>query len=765
MKTKSLLLAILIFILAVFPLASCSSNSKIQKRSSVYVEDSEWFDNEVYTLDSNTHNSGFSYRGNSPIIYADDTQVVIWEEYQYFDNGTEEEIVQYGRYEFGDNGEVTCTGAIDLVEAGLTYHSDDWTEVSDIGSEFYFNGRIYCNVRRMDENGYSSYWQVVDLDNNSLGEIISNETTELLLEIENGGVYSNWIEDGLLNMIIANFSNQDSVPTEYSHIRINESFEIVDEHSFYPPEGKTNYIRIHTVDENYFLGETVDYASDTFDVYLIDRNTYATTHVEENLEDYFLYRWYDYGGNMLSSDRHNVVVFDSTDCSARPIFSFDNCNVDRSRSSYMSIAYADEDVILLWVCGPNGNFQFWKFTRAESNPNVGKEIIRLADLGERTEHDVARAIYEYNEGDNEGYIVFDDRYDLTDRLDMDIDDYNYENTDEYTDAVRNARSELSNQIRIDILAGEGPDILIGAYDYSEFNNEQILINLRDELTVDQSLYINPIFAGNEPIYQLPLILMPTGVMWEFRYVDELVPGQGFTYADYDQYVNEIYVGIDPISESFDRVNYFITLFNYSYSHFVSDGVININNDEFKAMAEFAYSRIDMERNDMPSNVYYTDYLDYYSANSGVLTAMPSADGDSGIMLTCNLSVGVATTCPNEDAALGFVETLMDRYSNQIVRDDIREDVNEYIEWENAYIDRNIGSPLFEYLTEDSYIREELADEYVNLLDNANGIIVSDSDISIVLFEEMQPYFAGDKTIEEVIPIIEDRIQTVLSERG
>ena len=33
-----------------------------------------------------------------------------------------------------------------------------------------------------------------------------------------------------------------------------------------------------------------------------------------------------------------------------------------------------------------------------------------------------------------------------------------------------------------------------------------------------------------------------------------------------------------------------------------------------------------------------------------------------------------------------------------------------------------------------------------------------------LYRLMKPYFKGDKTLDEIIPIIEDRVSTVLAER-
>ena len=45
------------------------------------------------------------------------------------------------------------------------------------------------------------------------------------------------------------------------------------------------------------------------------------------------------------------------------------------------------------------------------------------------------------------------------------------------------------------------------------------------------------------------------------------------------------------------------------------------------------------------------------------------------------------------------------------------------------------------------------------------IMASDSDIELIVYEEMQAYYVGDKTLDEVIAIINDRARIAMSERA
>ena len=63
------------------------------------------------------------------------------------------------------------------------------------------------------------------------------------------------------------------------------------------------------------------------------------------------------------------------------------------------------------------------------------------------------------------------------------------------------------------------------------------------------------------------------------------------------------------------------------------------------------------------------------------------------------------------------------------------------------------------------VDETAAEAYVAAIENCTGLDRSDPSVNAILKEEMPAYFEGQKSIEDVIPIIEDRVQTFLNERG
>jgi len=63
------------------------------------------------------------------------------------------------------------------------------------------------------------------------------------------------------------------------------------------------------------------------------------------------------------------------------------------------------------------------------------------------------------------------------------------------------------------------------------------------------------------------------------------------------------------------------------------------------------------------------------------------------------------------------------------------------------------------------VTEEQAKEYRELIDGITQISQNDKDISDIVLEEAAAYFMGQKTSDEVVQLIQNRVQTLVYERG
>ena len=59
---------------------------------------------------------------------------------------------------------------------------------------------------------------------------------------------------------------------------------------------------------------------------------------------------------------------------------------------------------------------------------------------------------------------------------------------------------------------------------------------------------------------------------------------------------------------------------------------------------------------------------------------------------------------------------------------------------------------------------DVIDTYETMIDSCSSVSTTDPAVEAIIREEMPAYFAGQKTLDDVISVIEDRVQTFLDER-
>ena len=162
-------------------------------------------------------------------------------------------------------------------------------------------------------------------------------------------------------------------------------------------------------------------------------------------------------------------------------------------------------------------------------------------------------------------------------------------------------------------------------------------------------------------------------------------------------------------------------------------------------------------------------------NGTAILGIPSSDG-RGPMFGTDISVAISTHAVNIDACVEFVKILLsDDVQNELVmsdkfvlnRDAFKKGCNTAIE----YFNTEEGSQnLFDYAA-GTYVTSHMKFTSEDI-DNLESVIMScskmdsaDSAINAILIEEMPAYFLGQKDLDSVVVIIQDRVQKVLNERG
>ena len=359
-------------------------------------------------------------------------------------------------------------------------------------------------------------------------------------------------------------------------------------------------------------------------------------------------------------------------------------------------------------------------------------------------------------------------------------------------------ADMSNRLAMDIMNGEGPDMLMNVDGYGALKNSNYLLdlssyasnmtsdkyftNVLDALKVDGKLYNMPISFGISGIQTDPKYAATTGI--------------GFTTDEYVKFLKDTLNGKDLNNSG--QAHYFASLFDNMNEKFISNRKADFTGPEFAALAEFVKDNVQEkspdwtqdERNiviysDVRSEIQkaifasvtgYWDYIQNIENTNGCssILGLPSSDGRGPCVFAYD-SIAISAQAKNIDACAEFLKMLISDEMQQelatkgylvLNRNAFREAGNKAVEYFNTI---NPGYPngyygngakpknLVKYTTEH-------IDTLEKTIDSCTSSGSSDAAISIILIEEMPAYFSGQKPLDEVIRIAQDRVQKVLDER-
>ena len=507
------------------------------------------------------------------------------------------------------------------------------------------------------------------------------------------------------------------------------------------------------------------------------------------------------GNVVLNDEGIQAINFDDKELSE--IFSFDNCNVNRSDVSYMKLmSYTEDEIVFVgtvyrgYSMGMNylANPEIVVLTKADSNPNAGKTVLTAATVG-YIDYAMSEAVCRFNETNADYFIKFDNQY----KVDKHVSDVNYDDYDEYRKAYDEASIELSNQLTVDLMAGEGPDIIFDTSSLSQLNNDDYLLDLSDRINTD-GLFANVIDAAKtgDKLYQIPLTFGVTGLAVLNENVDA---GQtGFTFEQYADFVSTVCNGTDPLA--MDQTEFFIMCMEAMADKFITeDGKVDYDNEAFRALAEFTNENISApiegDEDDYILNMggtgttieeagaarfEYGSFIAYIQlmgkhANDTTILGLPSVDG-RGPMLSVSSSVAISAQSAEPDACWTFVESLLSAdiqecYAQSGMGCPISVDafetsagdmISEYNNSLATYSNYFTEAEMAMYGIDVTPIDPSAIDNYESMIDSCSAVSTTDAAITAIIREEMPAYFSGQKTLDDVISVMEDRVQTFLDER-
>ena len=474
------------------------------------------------------------------------------------------------------------------------------------------------------------------------------------------------------------------------------------------------------------------------------------------------------------------------------VFNYSWCSFNSGIMDRCELIECQEDrFVLFGVCDTSGAYaekkadkaNFIEITRADKNPHAGKTVIELFSTDGMCDRKVSEAILTFNETNGKYFIEVTSRYNVNDYYDM----YGYDNNNEdvwYKTKLVGSKG-ISNKLAMDIMSGEGPDILMNTGGSIQLNSLLDNSNYLADLTpyvkgLDSEKYFTNIIEGSKTegkLYQLPVSFILEGILTKTGNAGS--SGKGFTYEEYIKFVDEVMNGKDPIV--YGQPTYFAMLFSSMSDEFISKGKVDLSGEKFKALAEFVRDNVREEgiseydwylstQSDGPTPKSWFESCsginDYFRQSMGIATygkgvtmqGIPSYDG-RGPRFKPACSVAVSVQAVDIKACGEFVKILLS------------EDIQKLYALNDNFVVSREAYRLSESACLDYYKRT--GKEYtVQDIDFVESVILScskikseDSDISIILIEEMPAYFLGQKDLDAVIKIAQNRIQKVLDERG
>ena len=534
--------------------------------------------------------------------------------------------------------------------------------------------------------------------------------------------------------------------------------------------------------------------------YLLDMDKGLLTQYEEDVSWMINILHEYYGMNYVEETGYIIPVgtslkkLDFEKKELTDVFSFNSCNINRRDIANFSVVSLTDDRIVLSGSPYSGYSSYnsdsrsgiYILTREDKNPNAGKQVISAATTGE-FDYAFCDAVYRFNSTNRKYFIELDTKYSLKEMM----NERRMDASSVYDAGLLDLEVKLTNQIIIDYMAGEGPDILLNSANFPELRNGEYLLDLSNEIDTSE-LFGNVVELAKDDgkLYQVPLSISLNGILTRSSYVEGL--GSGFTYDTYEDFVKGPCNGNDPVQDT--QCNFFINCLDPMYEGFVSGNSVDLNNSSVKDLADYTKEHI----SDSMAPEFYYYYVEsieggihdggltfhllidrYSMAGLDDLTLMglPSYDGRGpGVSFTSSIAVSAKTKA--KDACIEFINLLLseDVQSMSAVKESytpvnisaFEKTANEKIEDFNKAELLNVKLIKINGIDPEAtpeLIDPSVVDNYKDMVLSCASVSTMDSAVKIIVYEEMPAYFTDQKSFEEVIKIINNRADTYVNERG
>ncbi len=511
-------------------------------------------------------------------------------------------------------------------------------------------------------------------------------------------------------------------------------------------------------------------------------------------------------GNIYVKTSEGISQVDFNKKAEEQKVNFSWCDREKNLFNYLQVADVKDGTYLL--CGEEyssqpygynffsgtGKFNIVELKPAAKNPHEGKTILELYSSYGYLSDEMSKGVLKFNQTNTEYFIEVTDRY----SSEVTYDYGNINNSDDSANASLNYMSSLSSKLAMDIMNGDGPDMLVNIDNHNQLKNDNYLADLSSLVSgMSKDKYFTnvlDILKVNGKLYNIPLSFGIDGIQTDPKYAP--TTGTGFTADEYSKFVKEVLNGKDVIING--QAQYFGSLFGNMTNEFIKDGKADFSGPEFAAIAEYVKNNVPekstedyntessviidgMTRPEVEKAVYgsvssYYDYISNIENTNGCtdILGLPSNDG-RGPTIFASDSISVSAQSKYKDACIEFIKVLISddtqkelaaKGSFVLNRDAFHAVGKEAADYFNSI---NIAFP-YGYYGEGEMPKNRVtfSEDHIKALEktieSCSSFNSQDPAITLILVEEMPAYFSGQKSLDAVIKVAQDRVQKVLDER-
>ncbi|MCQ2527666.1 MAG: ABC transporter substrate-binding protein [Saccharofermentans sp.] len=508
----------------------------------------------------------------------------------------------------------------------------------------------------------------------------------------------------------------------------------------------------------------------------------AADNSNSNLDDYY-FQSSQNGVSYAVDDRGIFRINDKLEVES--VMTFYNANINSSDAAMSQVTYLDDNKIILFGSSFSSSVMPDSFIfildKADKNPNAGKMILNVYSLSTSLSYSQSEAIVKFN-NENKDYFAVCSFADV-----------------DYEDAISGS-NDVSDQLMIDLINGDGPDIVLNGASYQQFNNSEYFIDLKKymdgENGIDKSKYFASVIDAatwtDGALYQMPISFSIEGIV--AKESDVGAGRKGFTYDQYNEFVDKTCNGKSPVN--MDKLEFLVTCLSAGSAEYMKDGKVDFNTAEFKDLAAFIKDDIvenpDFEDEGMggvfggssfeggmyDSIMSCGSYLSYISEGSETVKVygLPSAtEHGPSADLVSSVAISSQSDEDAQNASWEFVKAMLseDVQSSETMGNPInkaaftkkaKDEIDLYNEAYDMLVNMGMSAAMIKMYGLYT-IDEAVVDDYVKVAESVETVDSIDTSVAAIVLEEVDAYFEGQKSIDDVISVLNNRAQTVVNERA